>query len=219
MATRGEQRQHSRSEERARLEDVAARLLAEKGYTATTVDEIVAEAGVSKPAFYRHFESKQHLHRLLLERHRDELAAAALSQLAARDGVLRLDLRRMIDAWFGYVEEHPYTWRMLFRDTTGDPEVHALHVELQRRQRAADVALLREFAPELPERELEPLGEAIRSSLTGVALWWLDQPEVPRDAVVGAMVRVVRGILLSAHPPRRLSRVGVDADESDRGVQ
>jgi hypothetical protein len=47
----------------------------------------------------------------------------------------------------------------------------------------------------LPETELEPLGEIIRSSLTGLALWWLDNPGVPRGAVVAAMLRMTRGVL------------------------
>ena len=174
---------------RTRLEEVAERAFADSGYAATTIDEIVAQAGVSKPAFYRHFESKKALHMALLERHRDQLAAAALAHVESR----KANLEAMIDAWFAYVESHPYTWRLLFRDTTHDPDVEALHRELQRRQRDADVALLRRL-PHIPAAELEPLGELIRSSLTGLALWWLDHPETPRAVLVSAMLRVLRGI-------------------------
>lgn len=39
----------------------AARLFAERGYAAVRVDEIGAAVGVSGPAVYRHFPSKQHL--------------------------------------------------------------------------------------------------------------------------------------------------------------
>lgn len=198
-----------RAEAGRRLEDAAARLFARKGYARTTVDDIVEAAGLSKPALYRHFESKKVLHMALLERHRDELAAAAIEAGFDADGAgadadaaaVGVDrdarLHAMLDAWFAYVEEHPFA-SLLFRDTTGDPDVQALHVELQARQRAADVALLREFAPSLPEAQLEPLGEAIRSSLYGLALLWLDRPELEREVLVAAMVRVVRGILLSA---------------------
>jgi len=73
-----------------------------------------------------------------------------------------------------------------------------LQRELRRRQRAADVALMREVAPQLPEDELEPLGEIIRSSLTGLALWWLDNPGVPRATVAGAMLCMTSGMLSTA---------------------
>ena len=193
--------QSPRAEVRRRLENAAADLFAQKGYARTTVDDIVDAAGVTKPALYRHFESKKHLHMALLERHRHELAAAALDAGFDASGSVETQLGAMLDAWFGYVEQHPYAW-LLFRDTTGDPEVQALHLELQGRQRAADVALLREFAPAIPEHELEPLGETIRSSLYGLALLWLDHPELDRAALVAAMLRVVRGILLTAAQDR-----------------
>jgi hypothetical protein len=89
---------------------------------------------------------------------------------------------------------------MLFADTTGEPEVQALHRELQGRQRAADAVLLRELLPDLPEQQVQPLAEVVRSSLTGLALWWLDHPAVPRDVLVETMLGVVRGLLL-AHGP------------------
>ncbi len=185
------------AQRRALIEDAAARLFAERGYVATTVEDIVAAAGVSKPMLYRHFESKKELHVKLLERRRDELAAAALDGLLQGEGDPTERLPAMIDAWFAHVEQHPHTSRILFQDATGDPDIQQLQRELRARQRAADVALLREFAPELPKHELEPLGEIIRSSLTGLALWWLENPEVPRASPVAAVLRVTTGVLAS----------------------
>jgi AcrR family transcriptional regulator len=177
------------------IEDAAAELFAERGYVATTIEEIVTRAGVTKPMLYRHFESKQELVITLLERHRDELAAAPLDVLLAtadRPFAERLDA--MLDAWFGYVEDHPFV-RLLLHDSSGEPEVAALVEELHERQRSADVALLREFAPHIPERELAPFGEIIRSSLASLGLWRLDRPEVDRAAVIAALHRSILAIL------------------------
>lgn len=41
----------------------------EKGYVATSIDEICAEAGVTKGSFFHYFTSKDHLGRDLLERY------------------------------------------------------------------------------------------------------------------------------------------------------
>ena len=183
---------------RLSIEAAAARLFAERGYEATSVEDIVAAAGVSKPMLYRHFESKKELHVKLLERRRDELALAALGEFMEAKGAPERRLEAMLDAWFAHVGEHPYSSRMLFRDATGDAEIVALQRELRGRQRAADMALLREFAPHLPEAELEPLGEIIRSSLTGLGMWWLEHPGTPREVVVAAMVRMIRGMLAAA---------------------
>ena len=195
----GEERTRLSAAQRRRLiEDAAARLFAQRGYAATTVEDIVAEAGVSKPMLYRHFESKKQLHMKLLEHRRDELAAAPLDSFLQGTGNPKERLPAMIDAWFAHVEQHPDTSRLLFQDATGDPDIQALQRELRTRQRAADAALLREFAVQLPEDELEPLGEIIRSSLTGLALWWLDNPDVPRATVAAAMVRMTTGVISTA---------------------
>jgi AcrR family transcriptional regulator len=186
------------AERLALIEEAAARLFAERGFAGTTMDEIAAAAGVSKPMLYRHFESKRELQLKLMLRRRDELAAAPLDEFVGRGGPPAERLPAMIDAWFAHVERHPDSSRMLFRDASGDAEVQALQRELRAHQRAADVALLREFAPGLPEAELEPLGEIIRSSLSGVALWWLEHPDTPRALVVAAFLRLTRGLLATA---------------------
>jgi AcrR family transcriptional regulator len=194
-ATAPAARRLSAAERRALIEQAAAQLLAERGYETTTVEDICAAAGVSKPMLYRHFDSKRELCRSLLERRRDELAAAPLGTFLETDVPVERRLEAMIDAWFAHVAEHPSSSRLLFQDIAGDAELRGLQHELRRRQRAADVAMLREFGPPLPEAELEPLGEIIRSSLTGLALWWLERPEVPRAVVSSAMLRMLRGLL------------------------
>lgn len=182
-------------ERRALIEDAAARLFAAHGYAATTVEQIVTAAGVSKPMLYRHFDSKKELCMRLLERRRDELASAPLDEYIARAGEPATRLPAMLDAWFQHVERNPHSSRLLFQDMIGDEDIRALQLELRRRQRAADVVLLRELAPHIPDSELEPLGEIVRSSLSGLALWWLDRPEIPRATAVCAMLRMTRGLL------------------------
>jgi AcrR family transcriptional regulator len=188
-------RRLSAAERRSLIEQAAARLFAERGYETTTVEQICAAAGVSKPMLYRHFESKKDLCMRLMERRRDELAAAPLGTFLETEGPSEQRLEAMIDAWFAHVAEYPYSSRVLFQDITGDAQLRDLQRELRRRQRAADVAMLREFGPPLPESELEPLGEVIRSSLTGLALWWLEHADVPRASVVSAMLRMMKGML------------------------
>lgn len=57
-----------RSEEtHSRIMESAIKLFSSRGYNASSVDEICKDAGISKGAFYHHFESKQMLFLALLD--------------------------------------------------------------------------------------------------------------------------------------------------------
>lgn len=64
---------------RQRLLDVAERLMTDQGYSATSVDQVIAEAGSSKGAFFHHFSSKTDLAVQLVHRY----VAADLAHLDA----------------------------------------------------------------------------------------------------------------------------------------
>jgi TetR/AcrR family transcriptional repressor of nem operon len=61
---------------RQKLLDAALSLIREKGYSSTSVDELCAEAGVTKGAFFHHFKSK------------DALAVAAANHWSELTGAL-----------------------------------------------------------------------------------------------------------------------------------
>lgn len=57
-----------RSEEtRSKIMESAIKLFSSRGYNASSVDDICKDAGISKGAFYHHFESKQMLFLALLD--------------------------------------------------------------------------------------------------------------------------------------------------------
>jgi TetR/AcrR family transcriptional repressor of nem operon len=64
---------------RERILRVAERLMTDQGYSATSVDQVIAEAGSSKGAFFHHFSSKTDLAVQLVQRY----VAADLAHLDA----------------------------------------------------------------------------------------------------------------------------------------
>ena len=105
-------------------------------------------------------------------------------------------LRAVLEVWLAYVEEHSYAWRMLFRDSGGGDDVQAYRREVQDRARAVLARMLRSLSAEaIPRRELEPLAEFMRMGMASLVLWWMDNPRVPRGAVLDAMSRAWAGLL------------------------
>jgi AcrR family transcriptional regulator len=180
----------SAEERRAVIERAATEVFAERGYSGASIDEIARRSGVSAPVVYDHFASKLDLHRRLLERHRDELVAVWREHLLTDEPPERR-IPRAIDGWARYVEEHPYAWKMLFRETTGDPEAEAVHREVLAGSRAmlAPLVTAQPGGAELADAEMA--AELIRSGLTGLALWWQDHPEIPREQIVATALNVL----------------------------
>jgi AcrR family transcriptional regulator len=195
----GRRRRLRKAERRELIEEAASALFAEHGYAGTRLEDIAAAAGVTKQLLYQHFPSKKALHLALLAKHRDQLLGG-LAEDMARPGPLAERLPWVLDRWFAYVEEHPYALALLFRDTTGDPEVQAFYRELQASARRANMTLLRaEPELDLPEEQLEPLAEFARSATTGLALWWAEHRDVPRATLVDvAAGMLVRGLGLAS---------------------
>ena len=54
---------------RQRILDTAERLVIDNGFAATSVDQVIAESGTSKGAFFHHFDSKTALARALVDRY------------------------------------------------------------------------------------------------------------------------------------------------------
>jgi AcrR family transcriptional regulator len=178
------------------IERAALAVFAERGYHGASIEEIAGRAGVTPPVVYDHFASKLALHKRLLERTRDELLQVWQVHLAG-DEPAEQRIARAFDAWARYVEEHPYAPRMFFAETTGDPEVRAIHREVQQQARAALAVILghepgaEELAGSADSQTLEMAAEVIRAGLTGLAIWWSEHPDVPRERIVATALNTM----------------------------
>lgn len=100
-STCGDQCVEPRKNAAARIFETARQLFYQRGIRAVGVDEIVCQAGVTKPSLYRAFESKDDLVSACLESFRADAAAALDAHLAAA-GDEPLDQLR---AFVGYYAE------------------------------------------------------------------------------------------------------------------
>lgn len=178
------------------IEQAALEVFAERGYHGASIDEIARRSGVTPPVLYDHFASKLELHKRLLERTRDELLEMWSEQLGG-GAPTEERVPRALDAWARYVEKHPYAPRMFFNETTGDPEVEAIHRQVRAQSVAALGAMLgrepgaEKIAGSADREALEMAAEVIRAGLTGLAIWWSDHPHVPREQIVTTAVNAI----------------------------
>jgi AcrR family transcriptional regulator len=182
-------------ERRARILEAAEQAFAARGYHSTSMEEIATAAGVTKPVLYDHFSSKLDLYKQLTEGIRDELTGRGAAAMAA-DAPAGSRIRAGVEAFFDFVEQRPSAARVLLFTPVGEPEVVDAAREVQAGATAAIAALLMaepDLFPKTPDRErrIELVAEFMKQGLHGLAEWWSQHPQTPREALVGAATDLV----------------------------
>jgi len=169
-------------------------VFAQRGYDVASMGEIARAAGITPAVIYDHFSSKAALQVELLEGQTGKLITyvAAALELAPEDPEARF--RAGCNAYFRFVEEHPFAWRILFSDPPSDPDVAAAHRRINEQATAAITSFIKVSAatPLLdyadPDRAAEMLAEMLKMSQYALASWWYEHREVDREEVLERLV-------------------------------
>lgn len=106
---------------RERLLQSALRIFTRKGYAATTVREIVAEAGVAKPALYYYFESKEGIYRVLIQRFMANMGSI-MDSPPAPDRSVREQLLQLADKIHDIAFQNRDALRLMYGIYYGPPQ-------------------------------------------------------------------------------------------------
>lgn len=195
-------------ERREQLVAVGRSLFADKGFEGTTVEEIAARAGVSKPVVYEHFGGKEGLYAVVVDREMQTLLDAITGALDGRAHARAL-LERAALALLDYVENSSEGFRILVRDSPTGQSMGSFASLI------SDVASQVEhlLAAEFKTRGLDPKAAPIYAQmLVGmVALtgqWWLDSPRFEKTEVASHLVNLAWNGLagMETAPSLRLAR-------------
>jgi AcrR family transcriptional regulator len=98
---------------RRQLLDVAVDVFAERGFHATSMDEVAEAAGVTKPVLYQHFDSKRDLFVELLDDVGSHLVEAVTAAVGGAIGP-RQRVEAGFEAYFDFVTQQTNAFRLLF---------------------------------------------------------------------------------------------------------
>lgn len=111
----------SAPDNREKLLQSALRLFTQKGYASTTVREIVADAGVTKPVLYYYFESKEGIYRALMQRFLASMDSMFDDPPAADESV-REQLFHLAEKMFAIAVQNRDALRLLHAIYYGPPQ-------------------------------------------------------------------------------------------------
>ena len=224
---RGTPRAEAERNQRERLFAAMVATVAEKGYEATTVADLVKLSGVSRSAFYRHYDDKQACFLAAVEAMVEPTLQRIGSDESAPAGVERA--RRAFESLIELIVSQPAAAKMCIVEVyAAGPEGAAL-VDRSMDQATALTARLLE---QVPEREGLPI-ELVRALVGGIQkmihkrlyrgqeeellelvpqLWeWLFSYPVPPGPLRATRRRVVKAVPFAerqaqSNPPERLLR-------------
>lgn len=149
-------------ETRQRILDAAQGAVLSKGFTATSIEELIAECGLSKGGFFYHFRDKNDLARQLLRRYIeqdelvfDEVFARARGLVDDPLQVFLLGLRFLADVMGDMPSGHPGCIVAIscYSDRVFDSEIRALNAEAVLQWRHRFRAMLEEIGARYHTRE------------------------------------------------------------------
>jgi len=108
---------------KTQLVGLATEVFAERGFSATTMDEIALRAGVTKPVLYQHFPSKLDLYLAVLDLHIDALIFDIQTAVSSTtDNADRV--KATVTAYFDFITREGEAFRLLFEsDMNVEPQV------------------------------------------------------------------------------------------------
>ena len=195
----------SASERREQLIAVARGLFAERGFDATSVEEVAARAQVSKPVVYEHFGGKEGLYAVVVDREITTISAAISSAIAdpaagpeagrrgpggsdASGSASRIAERAAL-ALLTYIEDSPDGFRIL---SAGSDRAAGTYSTL-----LADVAIEVSgiLASQFAAHDLDPRTAPLYAQmLVGIvampAQWWLENRSMSKEEVAAHMVNL-----------------------------
>ena len=189
----------SASERREQLIAVARGLFAERGFDATSVEEVAARAQVSKPVVYEHFGGKEGLYAVVVDREITTISAAISSAITdpaggtavapdATGSASRIAERAAL-ALLTYIEDSPDGFRIL---SAGSDRAAGTYSTL-----LADVAIEVSgiLASQFAAHDLDPRTAPLYAQmLVGIvampAQWWLENRSMSKEEVAAHMVNL-----------------------------
>jgi AcrR family transcriptional regulator len=106
-----------RDRRRLSLLDAAAAAFGDRGFQATSMEEVASRAGVTRLIVYRHFDSKEDLYRSVLDRAVASLIACVRGEIAEGPTVEGV-VKGFLDAGRAY----PDGFRLLVRQSAREPD-------------------------------------------------------------------------------------------------
>lgn len=175
------------AQRREQLITVGRRLFAERGYDATSVEEVAARAKVSRPVVYEHFGGKEGLYAVVIDREVRALLDRITTALTG--GHPREMLEQATLALLDYIDEEPHGFQVLARNSPLLSASGSFSSVMNDVAHQAEHILGAEFKSRgLDPKFAELYSQALVGMVALVGQWWRETRKPPKKELVAAQL-------------------------------
>ncbi|MFF7246563.1 MULTISPECIES: TetR family transcriptional regulator [unclassified Embleya] len=190
-------------ERREQLIDIGRTLFAERGYDATSVEEIAHKAGVSKPVVYEHFGGKEGLYAVVVDRETSALLDMVTGALTG--GHPRELLEQAAFALLDYIDQNTDGFRILVRDSPVAQSTGTFASLISDIASQVEDVLGLEFKSRGYDPKLAPMyAQMLVGMVALTGQWWLDVRRPKKADVAAHLVNLAWNGLSGIEPKPRL---------------
>jgi AcrR family transcriptional regulator len=177
------------AERREQLVDISRGLFAERGFDGTSIEEVAARAGVSKPVVYEHFGGKEGLYAVVVDREVRRLLGMMQDSLKAEHP--RVLLEQAAFALLDYIEDAPDGFRILVRDSPIGSATGSFVSIIGDIASRVEYILVAEFKSRGFDAKVAPLYAQMLVGMVGTTgQWWLDTRSPEKHVVAEHLVNL-----------------------------
>jgi len=182
-------RRMTAAERREQLIEIARGLFAHRGFDGTSIEEIAARAGVSKPVVYEHFGGKEGLYAVVVDR--EVRSLLTMMQEALTAGHPRMLLEQAAFALLDYIEQSSDGFRILVRDSPIGSASGSFVSIIGDVASRVEYILAAEFEARGFDEQAAPMYAQMLVGMVGTTgQWWLDARQPSKEVVAAHLVNL-----------------------------
>lgn len=175
---------------KSQLVGIGRALFAARGLDGTTIEEIAAAAGVSKPVIYEHFGSKEGLYRQVVDTE-FRILLDSITEALSTEAKPRVLVERAALALLGYIEDRTDGFRILVRDAPPSQPEGAFSTLLTHVTARVEHLLSDEFARRgFSAADGAMYAQMLVGMVAMTGQWWLDSRTPDKRAVAAHLVNL-----------------------------
>ena len=190
-------------ERREQLLDIGRRLFAERGFEGTSIEEIAAKAGVSKPVVYEHFGGKEGLYAVVVDREVDRLLGMATGLLDGDHTMPKFEGAAV--GLLKYIEDNADGFRILVRDSPPGSGTGTFSTLLSDIAGQVEYIVADYLSARGQDRQLAPMyAQMLVGMVAFTGQWWLDARHPDLEDVAAHLINLAWNGLSQLDPEPRI---------------